>query len=99
MGLPLPNGEILDVTKLTASEDHKLNVAIMTISLFDRVENTVGKVENAGFQHFLLFPQSFRKASLSGSLKVGIVWYRIKWINLGVTDVNQLKVQNLENAV
>ena len=60
MGLPLPNGEILDVTKLTASEDHKLNVAIMTISLFDRVENTVGKVENAGFQHSP-FPTIFSK--------------------------------------
>ena len=32
------------------------------ISLFDRVENTVGKGENAGYQHFLLFPQVFSKA-------------------------------------
>ena len=29
-----------------------------------RVENIVGKGENAGYQHFLLFPQIFQKASL-----------------------------------
>ena len=39
-----------------------------------RVENIVGKGENAGYQHFLLYPQCFQKASLSGLLKVGIVW-------------------------
>ena len=37
----------------------------MTISLFDRVENTVGKGENAGYQHLLLFLQCFQKASFS----------------------------------
>ena len=34
------------------------------------LENTVGKGENAGKQHFLLFPQCFQKSSVSGSLKV-----------------------------
>ena len=38
----------------------------------------MGKEENAGYQHFLLFPQCFQKASPLGSLKVGIVWYRVK---------------------
>ena len=38
-----------------------------------RVENIVGKGENAGYQHFLLFPQCFQKASFRESLKVGIV--------------------------
>ena len=28
----------------------------------DKVENIVGKEENAGDQHFLLFPQCFQKA-------------------------------------
>ena len=32
-----------------------LNIAKMTISLFNRVESTLGKGENAGYQHFLLF--------------------------------------------
>ena len=34
----------------------------MLISVFDRVENIVGKGDNAGYQHFLLFPQCFVKA-------------------------------------
>ena len=46
----------------------------MMIFVFDRVENIVGKGENAGYQHFLLFPQCFQKAFYSGSLQVGIVW-------------------------
>ena len=50
----------------------------MTISLFDSVDNTVGKGENAGYQHFLLFSQCFPKPFSLGSLKVGIVWYRVK---------------------
>ena len=33
------------------------------------VENIAAKGENAGYQHFLLFPQCFQKASFSGSLK------------------------------
>ena len=58
--------------------DDKLNVARMTISLFDRVENTVGKGENAGYQHFLLFLQCFPNPPSLGSSKVGIVWERLK---------------------
>ena len=48
--------------------DNKLNIAKMMIFLFDRVEKTVGKGENAGYQHFLLFLQCFPKTSL------GFVW-------------------------
>ena len=44
------------------------------IFIFDRIENIVGKGENAGYQHFLLFPQCFQKASFSEFFKVGIVW-------------------------
>ena len=54
---PLPNNRILIVTKLKAF------VARMVISLLDRVENTEGKGENAGYQHFLLFLQCFPKPS------------------------------------
>ena len=60
------------MTKLKAFADDKLNVTKMTISLFERVENTVGKEENAGYQHF--FPQFFfSRPSPLGSSKVGIV--------------------------
>ena len=65
----LPNDKVLDVTKLRAFADNKLNVAKRAISLSDGVENTVGKGENAGYQHFLLFPQRFPKPS---SLKSGL---------------------------
>ena len=42
--------------------------------VFERVENIVGKKENAGYQHFLLFLQCFQKASYPGLLIAGIVW-------------------------
>ena len=63
----------VDETKLNAFADDKINTGQMLISVFDRVEN-VGKGENAGYQHFLLFPQCFHKTSFLRSLKVGIVW-------------------------
>ena len=70
--------KILDVTKLETFADNKINAAQVMISVFDRVENMVGKGENDGYQHFLLFPQCFLKASFLGSLKVVIVWQRVK---------------------
>ena len=36
--------------------------------IFGRVENIVRKVENAGYQHALLFLQCFQKLSLTHSL-------------------------------
>ena len=39
---------------------------------FDTVENIMGKEENAGFQHYLLFPQCFQKSCSSESFKVDI---------------------------
>ena len=37
--------------------------------MFSKVENMVGKGENAGFQHFLLSPLCFQKASFLGVIK------------------------------
>ena len=62
---------------MKAFADNKLHVFKMMISLFDSLENTVGKGENAGYQHFLLFPQCFPKPSPLWLLKVGIVWERV----------------------
>ena len=39
--------------------------------VLERVENIVGKGKDAGYQHFLLFPQCFQNPSHSGSLKEG----------------------------
>ena len=63
--MPLPNHKIFEITKLKALADDKSNVAKMTISLFDRVENTVGKGENA----FSPFPTLFSKAFFFGVVK------------------------------
>ena len=60
----LPNNKILDMTKLEAFADNKLHIARMMTSLLDRVENTVGKGENAGYQHFLLFHSVFQSVLL-----------------------------------
>ena len=61
---PLPNDKSLDMTKLKAFADDGLNVAKIMIFLSNRAENTVGKGENAGYQHFLFFSQCFPKLSL-----------------------------------
>ena len=58
---PLPNDKILDLPKLKAFADDKSNVTQNIKAVFHRIENIVGKEENAGYQHFLLFPQCFPK--------------------------------------
>ena len=70
----LPNDTILDWFKLKALADDKINVTEKLKFDLERVENIVGKGENAGNQDFLLFPQCFQRASYTGLLKVGIVW-------------------------
>ena len=62
--ISLSNKNILDWTKLKAFVNNKSNVHVVILTTFDRVENTVGKRENAGYQHFLLSPQCFQKASV-----------------------------------
>ena len=41
--------------------DDKINVTYVTNFVMGRVGNIVGKGENVGYQHFLLFPQCFQK--------------------------------------
>ena len=67
--MTLPNNNFLDMTKLRAFADDKLNVAKMTISLSDRVGKPVGKGESADYQQFLLFPQCFSKAFFFRAIK------------------------------
>ena len=56
----------------------KINATSQQKFLMEWVQNKAGKEENAGYQHFLLFPHCFQKASFSGSLKVGTVWEGVK---------------------
>ena len=59
---------------MKAYADDKINVTQTLKCAMGRTENTVGKGENAGLQHFLVFPQCFQKATFSGLLKVLIAW-------------------------
>ena len=70
----LPNDTILDLSKSKVFADDNSNVYQKLKLALGRVENIVGKGENAGYQHFLLFPQCFQNPSSSGLFKVGIVW-------------------------
>ena len=71
---PFTNDKFLDRSKLKAVAHNISNQAEKLKFVLGRVENIVGKGENAGYQHFLLFPQCFQKASFSRSLNVVIVW-------------------------
>ena len=66
--------KFVDQSKFKAFADGKINVTQKLEFTLGRVEDIVEKGENAGNQHFLLFQQSFQKASFLGLLKVGIVW-------------------------
>ena len=57
----LPSNKILDWSKLKEFADKKTNVTQKWKFILGRVENIVGKGENAGYQHFLLFPRCFQK--------------------------------------
>ena len=73
MGYSLPDDKILDMSKSKAFADDKININKILIFGLGRVENIVGKRENAGYQHFLFFLQCFQVASCTGSLKVVVV--------------------------
>ena len=69
-----PNDKISIWSKLKPFADGNKDVTKKLTVVLGRVENIVGKGENAGNQHFLHFPQYFQKDSFSASLKAGIVW-------------------------
>ena len=60
------------MSKLKAFADDISNVAEMVEFVIDEVENIVGKGENAGYQHFLLFPQYFQNAVPRGHQNSGL---------------------------
>ena len=73
MYIALQHNKILDQSNMKDFADDKINLTQILYFVLERVENIVGKEENAGYQHFLLFPQSFQELSFPGLLKVGIV--------------------------
>ena len=56
---PLTKRQIFGCDQIESIRRQKLNFVKMAVSLFDIVEKSVGKGENTGYQHFLLFPQCF----------------------------------------
>ena len=51
---------LFDWSKLVVFADDKISVSQEQKFILGLVENIVGKGENAGYQHFLLFPQCFK---------------------------------------
>ena len=72
MYITVPNSNVLGWLKLKAIADNKLNVIQNINFVFDRVENTMGKGENAGYQHVLILQQCFQKIFSCGASKVVI---------------------------
>ena len=74
------NNKILDLFKLKAFADDKINATQNLKFVLEGIENIVGKGENAAYQHFLflLFPQYFQKPSVSGLLKVRLCGTELK---------------------
>ena len=64
--------KILGSSNLKAFAEDKCDPKLKIV--LESMENILEEGENADYQHFLLFPQSFQNASFSGSLKAWIVW-------------------------
>ena len=62
---------MVDWSKLKAFADDKINVTKMAKFVFDRVENMVGKGENACYQHFSFTRNVFRRLLSWGREKSG----------------------------
>ena len=69
---PFPYDKILDQTKLKAFADDKLNVTKMIISVFERVENIVGKGEIACTSNFFFSHNVFKRLLSQTRQKVSL---------------------------
>ena len=58
---PLPEDKILAQSKLKAFAYAHFTMTQVMQSFFDRLENFVGKGEDTGYQHLLLFVTMFSK--------------------------------------
>ena len=65
----LPSSKILDLPKFKAFAGNKIILIQKLKFVLRRVENIVGKGENAGYQHFHLFPECFQKLFFSRGVK------------------------------
>ena len=70
---PLPDDTILDWSKLKQPADDNFESDVNSRKFSKQVENTVGKVEIARYEQFLLYPQYFQKVCLPGASKGAMV--------------------------
>ena len=73
----LPYNRILDLYRLKAFADDKINVTQNLKFILERVENIVGKGENACYKHFLLLPQYFQSFFFRVVKKSGLCGKRV----------------------
>ena len=83
---------------MKAFEDDKIYVNEKFKFVLERVEN-VGKGENTGYQHFLLFPQCFQMASYTGSKVKVFADDKIEVAFNSLPPLTTLKKEALENTV
>ena len=69
---------MLDQTKLKAFADDKLNETKMIISVFDRVENIMGKGEIACISNFSFSHNVFKRLLSQTHQKVSLCWNGLK---------------------
>ena len=65
---------MLDWSIFKALAENKINIGKTLKTVYGKVENIVGKGENAGYHHFLPFSQCFEQAYL---LSVVRSWDRV----------------------
>ena len=65
--------KILLSSKLKAFTNDQLNIAQITISVFEMAGNIIRKGENVGYQQFFLYQKCFQKVSLQDLKKSG--WF------------------------
>ena len=80
----LPNNKILDLSKFKAFADIKINVTDKLNFVMGSVENIMGKEENSGNQHFLLFPHCFHRLPFQGREKFGLCGKGLKTALFGI---------------
>ena len=74
----LPYNKILDWSKFKAHACDNINVTPNLNFVLARIENILGKGENAGHQHFLLFPQCFLLIPKRTSVVMLHLFYRLQ---------------------
>ena len=70
VNISLPNNKILALNIFKAFADDKIIVTQKLKFVLGRVENIVGKGENAGYQHFLLSHYVFQRLLCWGSSRL-----------------------------